>query len=31
MKNLKKESRTRIATSKFVEALENMKGWHWLP
>lgn len=31
MKSLKKESRLRIPTSKFLEAAENIKGWRWLP
>lgn len=31
MKPLKRESRLRILTSRFLEAAENIKGWLWLP
>lgn len=31
MKSLKKESRLRIPTNRFLEASESVKGWRWLP
>lgn len=31
MKSLKKESRLRIPTNRFLEAPESVKGWRWLP
>lgn len=31
MKALKKESRIKMPTSKFVEAAESVKGWPWRP
>lgn len=31
MKALKKESRIKMPTSKFVEATESVKGWPWRP
>lgn len=31
MKSLKKESRHRIPTNRFVESSGSLKGWPWLP